>query len=374
VKPVFMYDAVVVPTTRSDIFRARIPNRFCYAYDANGNTLSDSSGKQYSWDFENRLTSATVPGTGTTTFRYDPFGRRVQKSGPLGTTNYLYDGPNAMEELDGAGNVLARYTHGTVVDEPLAELRSGATSYYHADNLGSVTSLTDSTGTVANTYTYDGYGKVSASTGTLSNPFRFNGHEFDSETQLHFYRARYYDQSVGRFISEDPFGFSGSNDFYVYVDNSPTNLIDPLGLQTKVPGSETPFSNPNIQHYNCLAWGLGINSAWIQPSDPNASPNSIMPLFGCKKVPCDQNTNCKKRVRVNIYEDSADPNNWHVERQTCGGSWTSKNGQSFLYNDIADPDAFYNQSYHPSGNVNKTCWSCPAKPQKPNDPRVTIAP
>lgn len=79
-------------------------------------------------------------------------------------------------------------------------------------------------------------------------------------------------------------------------------------------------------------------------------------------------------MRVNIYECSADPNNWHVERQTCGGSWTSKNGQSFLYNDIADPDAFYNQSYHPSGNVNKTCWSCPAKPQKPNDPRVTIAP
>jgi RHS repeat-associated protein len=205
------------------------------ADDANGNTLSDPSGKQYTWDFENRLTQAVVPGTngGTTTFKYDPFGRRIQKSGPLGTTNYLYDGPNAMEELDGAGNVLARYTHGTVVDEPLAELRSGATSYYHADNLGSVTSLTDSTGTVANTYTYDGYGKVSASTGTLTNPFRFNGHEFDSETQLHFYRARYYDQSVGRFISEDPFGFSGSNDFYAYVDNSPTNLIDPLAYRPR---------------------------------------------------------------------------------------------------------------------------------------------
>ena len=63
------------------------------AYDANGNTLSDPSGKSYTWDFENRLTQAVVPGTngGTTTFKYDPFGRRIQKSGPLGTTNYLYD-------------------------------------------------------------------------------------------------------------------------------------------------------------------------------------------------------------------------------------------------------------------------------------------
>ena len=58
------------------------------AIDANGNTLSDPSGKSYSWDFENRLTQAVVPGTGTVTFKYDPFGRRIQKSGPLGTTNY----------------------------------------------------------------------------------------------------------------------------------------------------------------------------------------------------------------------------------------------------------------------------------------------
>jgi hypothetical protein len=72
------------------------------AYDANGNTLSDPSGKSYTWDFENRLTQAVVSGTngGTTIFKYDPFGRRIQKSGPLGTTNYLYDGPNLLEEFD----------------------------------------------------------------------------------------------------------------------------------------------------------------------------------------------------------------------------------------------------------------------------------
>jgi len=52
---------------------------------------------------------AVIPGTGTTTFRYDPFGRRIQKSGPLGATNYLY-AVLPLEEVDNAGNVLARYT------------------------------------------------------------------------------------------------------------------------------------------------------------------------------------------------------------------------------------------------------------------------
>src|SRR5208337_677503 len=87
-----------------------------YTYDANGNTLTDSSGKQYSWDFNNRLTQAIVPNVGTTTFRYDPFGRRIQKSGPLGTTNYLYDGFNLLEEMDQSGNVLARYTQTKSID------------------------------------------------------------------------------------------------------------------------------------------------------------------------------------------------------------------------------------------------------------------
>src|SRR6202051_158912 len=83
------------------------------AYDANGNTLSDAQGRSFTWDFENRLTQAVVPGTngGTTTFKYDPFGRRIQKSGPLGTTNYLYDGARLIEEADSSGNILARYAH-----------------------------------------------------------------------------------------------------------------------------------------------------------------------------------------------------------------------------------------------------------------------
>jgi RHS repeat-associated protein len=220
-----------------------------YSFDANGNTLSDASGKSYTWDFENRLVQAVNPGVGTTTFRYDPFGRRIQKSGPLGTTNYLYDGYNVIEDLDNSGNVLARYTQGTHVDEWLAELRSGTSSYYERDGLGSVTSLSNSAGALANTYTYDSYGKVMASTGTLANPFQYTGRESDQETGLYYDRARYYDPAAGRFLSEDPIGFHGGIDFYAYVANNPIIFTDPSGLQ-HTPGG--PWHPDPWINFRCL--------------------------------------------------------------------------------------------------------------------------
>ena len=193
---------------------------------------------------------------GTTTFRYDPWGRRIQKSSPLGTTNYLYDGSlrrgwNVVEEVGNSGNVLARYTQGQVMDQPLAELRSGTTSYYHQDALGSITSLSNGVGALANTYSYDSFGKLTASTGALTNPFQYTGREFDPETGIYQYRARYYDQSGGRFISEDPIAFRGGVDFYVYVRNNPTDLIDPTGLQDSVTGSHAQCDKDPDQGRRC---------------------------------------------------------------------------------------------------------------------------
>lgn len=205
-----------------------------YTYDSNGNMLTktDSTGTTtYTWDFENRLTSVALPGSGgTVTFKYDPFGRRAQKSSLLGTTNYLYDGADSLEEVDTSGNVLARYTQGLGIDEPLAEVRSGTTSYHEADGLGSVTSLSNSSGALTNTYTYDSFGNLTASTGTVTNPLRYTAREFDSETSLYFYRARYYDPTTGRFLSEDPTRFRAAANFYPYVRGNPTNFGDPSGL------------------------------------------------------------------------------------------------------------------------------------------------
>jgi RHS repeat-associated protein len=145
-------------------------------------------------------------------------------------TVYLYDGKTLLEEVDQTGNVLARYTQSKKIDEALAELRSGTASYYEADGLGSSTSLTNSAGTVAGTYTYDSFGLLTASSGTLINPFQYTGREADNETGLYYYRARYYNPPIGRFLSEDPIEFKGGTNFYAYVGNNPLNKRDPRGL------------------------------------------------------------------------------------------------------------------------------------------------
>ena len=209
-----------------------------YTYDNNGNTKTKTTAAgttTYTWDYDNRLTQVALPGTaGTVTYKYDPFGRRVQKAftqgGTTTTTNYLYDGPNLIEELDNSGNVLSRYTQGDEIDEPLSEVRAGSTSYYQQDGINSVTSLSSGAGALANTYSYDSFGKLIASTGTLTNPFQFTGREFDPEIGIYEYRHRYYDQNAGRFISEDPIAFDGGLHFYRYVNNNPGILVDPVGL------------------------------------------------------------------------------------------------------------------------------------------------
>jgi RHS repeat-associated protein len=201
--------------------------------DANGNTTSktDSTGTTtYAWDFENRMTSVVLPGSGgTISFKYDPFGRRIYKSSSSGTSIYAYDSDNLIEETNSSGAAVARYTQTENIDEPLAMLRGGATSYYHLDGLGSVTSLSNTAGTLAQTYTFDSFGNQTASSGSLTNPFRYTGREFDTETGLCFYRARCFDPATGRFLSEDPIGFRGGLNLYRYVKNQPTRYVDPTG-------------------------------------------------------------------------------------------------------------------------------------------------
>jgi len=205
-----------------------------YTYDANGNTLNDAQGRSFTWDFENRLTQVVNPGVGTTSLRYDPFGRRIQKSGPLGTTNYLYDwgdvGADVIEEVDNSGSTLARYTQGIDIDQPYAEFRSGTIGYYQGDALNSITSVTNAAAAVDNTYVYDSYGNTMQSSGSLPNHSGYTAREFDTETGLLYNRLRYYDPNLGRFVNEDPSGLGGSMNFYAYVNNSPISNVDPLGL------------------------------------------------------------------------------------------------------------------------------------------------
>ena len=202
-------------------------------------------------------------------FKYDPFGRRIEKVSPTTTSIFAYDGNDLVETVNSSGGVVARYSQGQDIDEPLAELRSGGTSYYEVDGQGSVSSLTSTAGALANTYTYDSFGNTIATSGTLSNPFRYAAREFDTETNLYFDRARYYDPSTGRFLEEDPIQFEGSVNFYAYVGNDPVDATDPFGLKcirklmlvtaysVPKPGSDWPYFAPKKRGGKPTNAGLG---------------------------------------------------------------------------------------------------------------------
>jgi len=231
-----------------------------YTYDGNGNMLtkSDSTGTTtYAWDFENRLASVTLPGSGgAVSFKYDPFGRRIYKQSPTFTNIFAYDGATLVETVNSSGIVVARYSQTESIDEPLAELVSGTTSYYQSDALGSITSLTTSAGAAAKTYTYDSFGKLTTSAGSVANPFQYTGREFDTETGLYYDHARYYDSNSGRFVSEDPIRFDGGINFYVYAENDPVNFEDETGL---CPEPSKCFAKLK---YRWVSWTYANHSFW----------------------------------------------------------------------------------------------------------------
>jgi RHS repeat-associated protein len=113
---------------------------------------------------------------------------------------------------------------------------------------------------LVNTYVYDSFGNLAASTGTLTNPFQYTGRDFDPETGLRYYRARYYDAQTGRFLSEDPLGFGGGDpNSYDYALNSPINVVDPFGLQgvpTGTIGTTTAWTAAEQAAYQAFARNL----------------------------------------------------------------------------------------------------------------------
>lgn len=147
---------------------------------------------------------------------------------------------------DKDGSLGERFTYGPGVDEPLVGRRNPQIYYYEADGLGSVTSLTDTSGALAATYTYDSFGQTTHITGNATNWFRYAGREFDSNGGLYYNRARYYDPQVGRFISEDPIGFRAGTNFYAYTRNDAPNLKDPTGKDgCKINCADLSLDNPN---------------------------------------------------------------------------------------------------------------------------------
>jgi len=166
-------------------------------------------------------------------YTYDPSGRRIAKDVDGTVTKYVYDGDHCIAEYDGSDNLLRRYIYGPGVDQPICMIDvedSNAVYYYHYDALGSVVALSDSDGDTVQVYEYDVYGQVAASDPNHPNPFLFTGRRYDTETGLYYYRARYYNASIGRFLQTDPIGYAGGINLYAYCRNNSVCCADPYGL------------------------------------------------------------------------------------------------------------------------------------------------
>ncbi|MBI3560644.1 MAG: type IV secretion protein Rhs [Gammaproteobacteria bacterium] len=211
-------------------------------YDANGNlkTRSDT-GLTLTYDALNRMTQATL-GAQTSLYTYDAQGRRLQKTVAGIATNYLYTGQNLLAEYGPTwGLPTAQYVHGPGIDDVVIRATGTAAQYFHQDGLSSVVAVTNTAGTTDATQRFDAWGNTLASTGT-SPHFGYTGREPD-ETGLMYYRARYYDPSVGRFTQRDPIGFGGGINFYGYAKNNPMNNTDPSGMRVYV-GARSAVGSP----------------------------------------------------------------------------------------------------------------------------------
>ncbi|MCL4292304.1 MAG: hypothetical protein KJ056_04650 [Acidimicrobiia bacterium] len=186
-----------------------------------GNTTS------YGYDQASRLTSYTAPGGISAAYTYDGDGlRAASTSSTSGNRNYTWDRTSGTVPLlltDGT----TRYLYGPG-DLPVAEITASAVRYLHTDQANSVRTVTDNTGTVVATATWDAYGGRLATSGTQSR-LGWQGQYTDPDTNLVYLRARYYDPTTATFLTPDPLQDQTQTP-YTYTQGDPWNHTDPSGL------------------------------------------------------------------------------------------------------------------------------------------------
>jgi RHS repeat-associated protein len=276
----YTYDNINRLTTMKNLVGGQIITQYSYGYDNNGNITSVTENGQttnYTYDALNRLTGIQrpdgeqliyqydtrgnrslasandkgldgfIPGsfsynnwdqlaaftTGGTTcnYSYDPEGLRNIKITPSGSTRYHYDTE---------GRLITESSYGVIVTartiwgkQALARKVSGVYYYYLYNGHGDVTQVIDQNGNIVDSYTYDEWGNILSRQEQLVQPLKYAGEYYDDESGLYYLRARYYDPTIGRFISRDSVEGDITNplslNLYTYVTNNPLIYVDPAG-------------------------------------------------------------------------------------------------------------------------------------------------
>lgn len=201
-----------------------------YGYDNNGNQMSKGNNT-YVYDGLNRLTAAVENGQNITyTYSADDLRRSKTVNGV--TTVHVWDGQEMVAEFDSAGSLTNRYVRG--INLVFADSGSGTNkTYYMYNGHGDVIQLTSSTGSTIKNYDYDAFGNEKNPAPSDTNVFRYSGEYYDSSSGTYYLRARYYDPTIGRFITEDSdWGRDRdplSLNLYTYCESDPINAWDPTG-------------------------------------------------------------------------------------------------------------------------------------------------
>jgi len=200
------------------------------------------------------------------------------------TIGYVYNGAQAIGEVSG-GAISATILTTLAIDDVVARYTQAGARTYLSDALGSVFALAKDDQSIQAFYAYSPYGEAQGLGDDEGNPIQHTGREND-QTGLHFYRTRYYDPVLKRFISEDQIGLLAGTNFYAYVGNNPVSAVDPLGLWSlSVSGyygwgggvsvTGEGFHIGSITFEGGVGLGGGVNfNPWGGKPDPNASSNS----------------------------------------------------------------------------------------------------
>ena len=201
-------------------------NNISFGYDTNGNNTS-KTGKTYAYDKYDNLISVT--GSFNAQYQYDGQGNR-RKSIVNGTEKrYVLDilgMSKVLMETDNGNTPQNYYVYGLGLISRIDA--NNNTNYYHYDFRGSTIAMTDANENITHKYEYNDFGQVLQTDEADFNPYRFVGKYGVAyeDTDLYFMRARYYDPTTGRFLSEDPVWHTN---LYPYADNNPVTGIDPKG-------------------------------------------------------------------------------------------------------------------------------------------------